>query len=207
MNTLFKTIAASIIGAVTLMIASAAFAADKPAYCNIDHDHRSHNANYYDYYPQDKYYRAGPYRSSRQNSGVSFSITVGDGHSNGRRYRDGRHADRRYNNQRQSTRGHSNRGNNNQRHNDRGNSRRNNQRGKNHGYRGRDGRVVNRQVFDTRYQARIVLVEEVIRTRNGPRLVCTVKARGREAGHVSNRRMRRIANNNCSPRARINVYT
>ncbi len=192
MNTHFKTIAAGIIGAVTLMMASVAFAAEKPAYCNINHDHRSHNANYYDYYPQDNYYRAGPYRSPHKSSGVSFSITIGDGYSNGRRYRDGRHADRRYNNQRRS---------------DRGNYRRNNQRGKNHGYRGRDGRIVNRQVFNTRYQARIVLVEEAVRTRNGPRLVCTVKARGREANHVSNRRMRRIANNNCSPRARIKVYT
>ncbi|NOX83710.1 MAG: hypothetical protein GXP06_12145 [Alphaproteobacteria bacterium] len=197
MNTLFKTMAIGIIGAVTLMVASAAFANDQPAYCNIDHDHRSHNVDYYNYYDQDRYYRAGPYRSPHQSSGVSFSITIGDGYSNGRRYRDGRHADRRHNDRRY----------NNQRRSDRGNYRRNNHRGKNHGYRGRDGRIVNRQVFDTRYQARIVLVEEVVRTRNGPRLVCTVKARGREAHHVSNRRMRRIANNNCSPRARINVYT
>ncbi|VAW08406.1 hypothetical protein MNBD_ALPHA05-360 [hydrothermal vent metagenome] len=199
MNTLFKTMAIGIIGAVTLMMASVALAAEKPAYCNIGHDHRSHNADYYDYYQQDKYYRAGPYRSPHKSSGVSLSITIGNGYSSGRRYRDGRHAERRYNDQRNYRR------NNNQRRSDRGNYRRNNQRGKNHGYRGRDGRIVNRQVFDTRYQARIVLVEEAVRTRNGPRLVCTVKARGREANHVSNRRMRRIANNNCSPRARINV--
>ncbi len=187
MNTLFKTMAIGIIGAVTLMVASVAFASERPAYCNIDHDHRSHNTDYYDYYDQDRYYRAGPYRSPRQSSGVSFSITIGDGHSSGRRYRDDHHADRRYNERRRY--------------------RRNHHRGKNHGYRGRDGRIVNRQVFDTRYQARIVLIEEAVRTRNGPRLVCTVTARGREADHVSNRRMRRIANNNCSPRARINVYT
>jgi len=187
MNTHFKTIAAGIIGAVTLMMASVAFAAEKPAYCNINHDHRSHSANYYDYYPQDKYYRAGSYRSPHKSSGVSFSITIGDGYSNGRRYKNAPHANRRYN--------------------DRRNYRRDPHRGKNNGYRGRDGRIVNRQVFDTRYRARIVLVEEVVRTHNGPRLICTVKARGREADHVSNRRMRRIANNNCSPRARIKVYT
>lgn len=186
MNTLFKTMAIGIIGAVTVMMASVAVANDRPAYCNIDHDHRSHNADYYDYYDQDRYYRAGPYRSPHQSSGVSFSITFGDGYSSGRRYGNDHRADRRYNERRRS--------------------RRNNQRGKNHGYRGRDGRIVNRQVFDTRYQARIVLVEEVVRTRKGRRLVCTVKARGQEASYVSKRRMRRIANNNCSPRARINVY-
>ncbi len=187
MNMLFRTMIAGIIGAVTLVIAPAAFANDKPAYCDIDHDHRSHNASYYDYYDQDRYYRAGPYRSTRQGSGVSFSITFGDGYSSARRYGDDRRAGHRYD--------------------DRRRYRRNNQRGKNHGYRGRDGRIVNRQVFNTRYQARIVLVEEVVRTRKGPRLICTVKARGHEAGYVSKRRMRRIANNNCSPRARINVYT
>ncbi len=187
MKTLIKTMVVGIIGAITLMVASAAFANDQPAYCNIDHDHRSHNADYYNYYDQDKYYRAGAYRSHRQDSGVSFSITFGDGYSSSRRSRDGDHANHRYN--------------------DRRRGRRNNHRGKNNGYRGRDGRVVNRQVFDTRYQARIVLVEEVVRTRNGPRLVCTVTARGSDAHHVSNRRMRRIASNNCSPRARIKVYT
>lgn len=79
-------------------------------------------------------------------------------------------------------------------------------RGRRNGYRGRDGRVVNRQVFDTRHRARIVLIEEAVRTRRGPRLVCTVEARGPEARYVSERRMRRIARNNCSPRARIKVY-
>ncbi len=153
--------------------ASTAFASYQPDYCDIVHDHRSHAANYYDYYPADSYYRAGPYRDS----GVSFSITVGDS-----RYRDydrydyGRHYDRRRD------------------------------RGRRHGYRGRDSRVINREVFDTRYRARIVLVEEAVRTRRGPRLVCTVKARGPEARYVSERRMRRIARNNCSRRADIRVY-
>lgn len=189
MKTLFRTMIAGAIGAITLAAASSAFASDKPAFCSIDHDHRSHNTSYYDYYDQDRYYRSGPYRSSRQNSGFSFSITLGDGYSGARRYRDDHHhADRRHNDRRYS-------------------DRRNNKRGKSHGYRGRDGRIVNRQVFNTRYQARIVLIEEVVRTRRGPRLVCTVEARGREAGYVSKRRMRRIANNNCSRRARINVYT
>lgn len=79
-------------------------------------------------------------------------------------------------------------------------------RGRRNGYRGRDGRVVNKQVFDTRHRARIVLIEEAVRTRRGPRLVCTVEARGPEARYVSERRMRRIARNNCSPRARIKVF-
>ncbi len=192
MKTLFKMIIAGAIGAITMAATSSAFANDRPDYCSIDHDHRSHNAKYYDYYDHDKYYRAGPYRSSGRNSGVSFSITFGDGY-----YDDDRHTDRRRSSHHYNDRRHSDR------HND---DRRDYRRGKNHGYRGREGRIVNRQVFDTRHRARIVLIEEVVRTRRGPRLVCSVEARGREAGYVSKRRMRRIANNNCSPRARINVY-
>jgi hypothetical protein len=75
------------------------------------------------------------------------------------------------------------------------------------GYRGPRARIVNREVYNTRYRARIVLVEEVIRTRRGPRLVCTVQARGPEARYVSERRMHRIAHRDCSRRARINVYS
>lgn len=72
----------------------------------------------------------------------------------------------------------------------------------------RRGRVVNRQSFDTRYRARIILTEEVVRGRRGNRrLVCTVKARGPEANYVSKRRMHRVANRNCSPRARVRVYS
>jgi|GEM_PF-964352 len=192
MKTLFKTIIAGAIGAITLAATSSAFASYKPDYCGIDHDHRSHNAKYYDYYDHDKYFRAGQYRSSGKNSGVSFSITFGDGY-----YDDGRHADRRRSDRRYDDRRRSDR---------RYDDRRDYRRGKNHGYRGRDGRIVNRQVFDTRHRARIILIEEVVRTRRGPRLVCTVEARGREAEYVSKRRMRRIADNNCSPRARIKVY-
>jgi len=78
--------------------------------------------------------------------------------------------------------------------------------GRRHGYRGRAGRIINREVFNTRFRARIVLIEEAVRTRRGPRLVCTVKARGPEALYVSERRMRRIARNNCSRRAHIRVF-
>ena len=78
-------------------------------------------------------------------------------------------------------------------------------RGKRH-YRRGDRRVVYRDVFQTRYRARIVLVEEIVHRRRGSRLVCTVEARGPEAGYVSKRRLNRIANRNCSPRARIRVF-
>lgn len=79
--------------------------------------------------------------------------------------------------------------------------------GRRNGYRGSEARRVNREVFQTRYRARIVLTEDVVRTRRGPRLVCNVTARGPEARYVSDRRMRRIANRNCSRRARINIYS
>lgn len=166
-----KLLAAGASGLLALG-ASVAFASYQPDYCDFEHDHRSHAENYYDYYPADDFYRAGPYRDS----GASFSVTVGDNrYRNYDRYDRGEHYDRR-------------------------------DRGRRHGYRGRDGRVINRQVFDTRYRARIVLIEEAIRTRRGPRLVCTVEARGPEARYVSERRLRRIARNNCSPRANIRVY-
>lgn len=34
----------------------------RPDRCDADHDHRSHDARYYDYYPADRYSRAGDYR-------------------------------------------------------------------------------------------------------------------------------------------------
>lgn len=168
MRTFWSSLVAGVAGLFALG-ATAAQADYKPVYCADDHDHRSHAAKYYDYYPADRYSRAGPYRDS----GISFSITIGDRDYD--RYDRKRRADRR-------------------------------DYGRRNGYRGRDGRVVNREVFDTRFRARIVLIEEVIRTRRGPRLVCTVQARGPEANYVSERRMRRLARNNCSPRARIKVY-
>ena len=124
------------------------------------------------------YYPADQYSRAGpyRDRGVSFSVTIGDRYGNYDRYD---RYDRRA---------------------------RYSDRGRRNGYRGREGRVVNRQVFDTRHRARIVLIEEAVRTRRGPRLVCTVEARGPEARYVSERRMRRIARNNCSPRARIKVY-
>ncbi|NOX93708.1 MAG: hypothetical protein GXP04_01025 [Alphaproteobacteria bacterium] len=208
MKILFKTFAAGIAG-LFVIGASTAFANDRTSYgseygaeyrpeiCTVDHDHRSHAANYYNYYPADKYFRAGKYRRS----GVSFSITIGD--SNYDRYdrRDRRDGYNRYNRNNRYDR--YNRRDNHDRY-----DRRNNQDyGRRNGYRGREGRVVNREVFDTRYRARIVLIEEVVRSRRGPRLVCTVQAKGPEAGYVSKRRMHRIANRVCSSSARIQVYT
>ena len=67
-------------------------------------------------------------------------------------------------------------------------------------------RVVHREIFNTRYRARIVLIEEVVHRRRGTRLVCTVEARGPEARYVSKRRIHRIADRNCSPRSRIRVF-
>jgi len=74
------------------------------------------------------------------------------------------------------------------------------------GHHGR-GRVVEREVYDTRYRARILLTEEIVRTRRGPQLVCTVKAVGPQARYVSKRRMYRIAHRECSRRAQVRVYT
>ncbi|MEO1252814.1 MAG: hypothetical protein AAFW81_10770 [Pseudomonadota bacterium] len=53
-----KAWAAAIFGAVMFFTAQAA-AADRPPYCPRDHDHRTHHADYYDYYAADRYSRGG----------------------------------------------------------------------------------------------------------------------------------------------------
>ncbi len=165
-----------IAGALALAALGAGAAFAKPAYCSHDHDHRSHAADYYDYYAPDRYYRAGAYRGSARDSGLSISVRLGD-HDRYDRY------DQR----------------------DRYRSR--HDYGRRNGYRGREGRIVNREVYDTRYRARIVLTEEIVRTRHGPRLVCTVDARGPDARYVPNKRLRRIARRECSRRAKVRIIT
>ncbi len=177
MKTIFKSIVAGALG-IAALSAGAAWA--KPDACRVNHDHRSHAADYYNYYPADDYYRSGPYR----NSGVSFSIRIGD---DGYDRRD-RHGDY-------------------DRHDGYGRRGRHDDYGRRNGYRGDEGRIVNREVYDTRYRARIILTEEVIRTRHGPRLLCTVDARGPEARYVPNKRLRKIARDNCSRRAEVRIYT
>jgi hypothetical protein len=155
MNSIIKTIISVLLGAGIYMSAQAA--ADgrsdyRPQRCTIDHDHRSHNTSYYDYYPADNYYRAGSYRGARATHDAY-----------GRR-------------------GHANRG----------------------GYGRSRSRVVNRESYPTRWHARIVLVEEVYRTRNGhEQLVCSVLAKGPEAYYVPHRRLKRVARRDCSRSARI----
>jgi len=154
MKSILKAAITLILGAGVYGFAQAA-AEYRPDYCAIDHDHRSHNASYYDYYDEDKYYRAGPYRS---NSRGRYNNRYNDGYGRGSRY------DRR---------------------------------------RPRS-RVVNRETYNTRYRARIKLVEEIYWTRSGrQQLVCSVLVRGPEAGYVPHRRLKRIAHRDCSPRARI----
>ncbi len=158
MKSILKTFIALVMGAGVYGLAQAS-ANDRPDYCAIDHDHRSHNASYYDYYDQDKYYRAGPYRSnSRGRYNGRYNDRYNDGHGRGGRY------DRR---------------------------------------RPRS-RVVHRETYNTRYRARITLVEEIYWTRSGRRqLVCSVLVKGPEAYYVPHRRLKRIAQRDCSPRARI----
>ncbi|MEO1152017.1 MAG: hypothetical protein AAFW83_13665 [Pseudomonadota bacterium] len=71
--------------------------------------------------------------------------------------------------------------------------------------RGADSKVIKRERFGTRYNARIVLTEKVFYGRRGNRLVCTVAVRGPEADCISRRRLNRIANNHCSRDARVRI--
>lgn len=136
----------------------------RPDCCDVDHDHRSHNASYYDYYDADNYYRAGPYRGA-----ASYKGQARRGH-NDRRYNDRRYNSRDYDS---------------------------------YDYKPRS-RVVNRRTYRTRYNARIVLVEEIYYTKSGrEQLVCSVLAKGRDAYYVPRRQLKRIANRGCSRYARI----
>ena len=158
-----RTMALAIAGGFAgLVFAPMASAADRPDPCDVDHDHRSHHVDYYQYYDEDKYFRAGPYRS-----GASFSISVRDRRD---RFDDG--------------------------YRDRGYERR---------ARNRRGQLLRRDVFRTRYRARVVLTEERIFRRGGARLICTVTPRGPEADYIPYRRLKRIANRNCSRSSRIRI--
>lgn len=70
----FLSLITAVSAGIFALGAANASANGKPGFCDFDHDHRSHTANYYDHYKADKYYKAGPY----QRSSVSFSIRVGD---------------------------------------------------------------------------------------------------------------------------------
>ena len=61
----------------------------RPDRCDIDHDHRYHNRDYYNYYPQDRYYRADPEFS------VSLSFGNRGYYDRGGRYNDRPYYDRR----------------------------------------------------------------------------------------------------------------
>lgn len=177
-----KIVVAAAIGLSAIGVgAGSAYAADdgqrgryeesrRPERCNDDHDHRAHDANYYDYYDQDRYSRAGAYRGS----GASVSVTIGGGYGD-RNDRYDRYDDRY----------------------DRGDR-----------YDGRRGgsQVVRRESFDTRYRARIQLVEEVVYRRGDRDLVCTVSVNGPDARYIRDRDLRRVAYRYCSPRAQVRVY-
>lgn len=59
-------ICAALIAAAGVFIATEAAAERRPAYCPSDHDHRAHDANYYDYYEADRYSRRGNYRRNHR---------------------------------------------------------------------------------------------------------------------------------------------
>ena len=97
----FKSVLASValatIGGVIAAPASADGRYDaRPAYCPEDHDHRAHDANYYDYYAKDRYYGAGPYQGVRGGDGRYGDGRYGDGRYGDGRYGDGRYGDGRY---------------------------------------------------------------------------------------------------------------
>ncbi len=178
-RTFFKRAAALLTGGLAglaVLAVTPANAFERPDPCYVDHDHRSHYANYYDYYAADRYSRAGPYRS-----GTSFSITFGSSdfdRRSDRRYRDRGYSDRSY-----------------RRTGYYDNSRRN---------RG-GSKLIRRQSYNTKFRARINLREDLVYTRRGKRLICTVSVYGPERNYVPTRRLKRIAHRDCSRHARIRI--
>ncbi|MBB5518267.1 hypothetical protein [Amphiplicatus metriothermophilus] len=165
MSRLFRLTAplAAGLAVLGLTAAAAGHRDGRPPYCAIDHDHRAHHHDYYDYHPHDRYYRAEPY-----SAGASVTARIGGPDYDGRYY-EGRSDYRRA-----------------------------------HPHRG--SKVVKRRVFDTRYRARIVLVEELFYGRRGRDLVCTVSVHGPDARYVPWGRVRSIAARNCSRRAEVRYY-
>lgn len=160
MHAIIKTGLAVIVAAGTLVATQATARDYRPAYCPTTHDHRSHDANYYDYYDQDRYSRAGAYNARSDYRG----------RDNYRGRRDYRRGDR---------------------------------------YRGRGyyrprSEVVFKKNLNTRYDAYITVVEENYWTRSGRvQRVCSVVPKGPEAYYIPQRRLERVANRNCSRRARV----
>ncbi len=54
----------------------------RPDQCREDHDHRSHNRDYYSYYPKDRYYNADPEFSISLNFGNRGYYDRGGGYNN-----------------------------------------------------------------------------------------------------------------------------
>jgi hypothetical protein len=67
-------------------------------------------------------------------------------------------------------------------------------------------KIVKRRVFDTRWRANILLVEEAFYGPRGTHLVCTVSVRGPEARRVPNGQVRSVASRGCSRRAEVRLY-
>ena len=91
-------ICAALIAAAGLLVATQAAARSQPAYCPSDHDHRAHDANYYDHYDADRYSRAGDYRpASRYDRYGGSRYDTGRRHYRDRRgYRDRHYRGRRH---------------------------------------------------------------------------------------------------------------
>lgn len=198
------TLVAGGLAGFTVMVAVPANASDRPSFCNVVHDHRSHNTSYYKYYDADKYYRAGPYRSN-----ASFSITFGNrGYDRGHNNHNRSHKRRSY-----DDRGYDNRGSNNhrsdrRRHNNRGYTRTgyyDNSHAQKHTRKYGHSKLLRRDVYKTKYHARIIVKEEIVYGRRRNLLTCTVSARGPESEYISYRQLEKVAYRKCSRRAKVKI--
>ncbi len=180
-------LAAGITSLFVLAVAPAS-ALDKPGLCKYDHDHRSHAANYYDYYKKDRFFRAGPFRGTLAvafNGGKYYGKDTRykrTGYYNNRGYKGNRYDRNRYSKNRDHKANHHKR--------------------KHHAS---GSKLIKRDIFHTRFDAKIVLKEELFYGDYGKKLICTVKAKGYEAEYVPYRRLKRVADKNCSYRAKVKI--
>jgi len=247
------TAATGVAGMIMLAV-TPANALSRPDRCDYDHDHRAHNANYYDYYKTDKYFRAGSY------NGPVISVSFGNRRGYDKRGYNSRGYNRYgydrygynkfgynkngynkfgyneygynkrgynkhgynkhgyneygynkhgYNKHGYNKHGYNEHGYNEYGYNDRGYDRYGRQKTKgrkhNAGYGYGGAKLLKKDVYRTKFHAKIIAKEQLVYNKRGAYKLCNVTARGPESGYVPYRRLKKISRNYCSYDAKITI--
>ena len=190
--------AAFLIGIIGLAAFSAtsADAKSRPAYCPVTHDHRVHDADYYSYYPRAGSAVKGGHKGHHkgQHKGHKGTYKKPPSHHYGSLHNSHKNKPSYHYGSKHKYHGkdsHYYYGGNKSHYN---------------GYKRRPNRIISRIALDTRFRARIIVQEEIVYGKRRARLICTVRTRGPEASYVPYRRLKRVAYNHCSHRAKVRIY-